>query len=206
MTQKEHNKSSAPSIPCAAPAAPAGALDLDDFDVDDGLCEGEIDLEEWDDMFQCDGPYTLRFDVDTDQLLEAFTPLQKSGYRYLLENAGDMIAPVLNELLKQWPEIQDTYSYPGQPPEERQREIPDVSTAEDFFSLLFPTGATIYDLDLDGQPYIGLSFSCSWDREHGFGAMMCGCRVVEIGGEDTALLSWCANRDRKAALKSVETR
>ncbi|WP_354682360.1 DUF6985 domain-containing protein [Cupriavidus necator] len=45
-----------------------------------------------------------------------------------------------------------------------------------------------------GAPYLGLDFRCAWDDEHGYGLMMAGTEVVEIGGADVAALSWIADR------------
>jgi hypothetical protein len=49
-------------------------------------------------------------------------------------------------------------------------------------------------------PYLGYELRCSWDDEHGLGAMMHGTRLVELGGADTAILEWIA--DRHATNKS----
>lgn len=176
---------------------PSNRLEPEDFEVDGGLCEGEVDLAGWDDLFSCEGSYSLNFDVDTDLVLQEFTPMQKAGYDYLCENDCDLIFAVLGRLLKQWSAIQEQYSYEGQTPEQRQRELPDVDDIDGLIPLIEPIGAVIYDLSMEGQPYIGIEFSCTWDREHGFGAMLCGNRVVQIGGADTALLRWIAEEDHK---------
>ncbi len=177
---------------------PSDTLDLEDFENAEGCCEGEVDLDEWDALFECEGPYVLSFDIDADKTLQAFSPVQKAGYDYLSKNPCDLVFPVLNELLKEWPSIQEQYSYEGQSPEERQEMIPDVTDINGLLPLLAPSDVVVYDLALEGQPYIGIQFSCSWDDEHGFGAMLCGDRVVKIGGTDTALLRWIAQRDLEA--------
>jgi hypothetical protein len=46
-------------------------------------------------------------------------------------------------------------------------------------------------------PYLGYELRCSWDDEHGLGAMMHGTRVVQRGGADTAILEWSADRDAR---------
>lgn len=45
----------------------------------------------------------------------------------------------------------------------------------------------------DGMAYLGLSFKCTWDEEHGAGVLLHGSRVVEVGDSDAA-------RDTFAAL------
>lgn len=49
--------------------------------------------------------------------------------------------------------------------------------------------------------YVGFSFWCTWDDEHGLGVMTHKNRVVKIGGVDTALLNWIAESD----LNSLKT-
>ncbi len=38
----------------------------------------------------------------------------------------------------------------------------------------------------DGMSYVGLEFGCTWDDEHGFGILLHGSRVVDIGSADAA--------------------
>jgi hypothetical protein len=46
-----------------------------------------------------------------------------------------------------------------------------------------------------GIPYVGFSFRCTWEEEHGLGALMHGTRTVDIGGADTSFLLWVARKD-----------
>lgn len=181
---------------------PSDQLKLEDFEMEDDMYEGEVSLEEWDNLFQCEGPYILRFHIDEDQHTKTFTKIQKIGYDFLVEHAKELLEPILKELLEQWPAIQDMYGYEGQPEAERQQQIPDVTNTNGFFSLLYPTHVHIFDFTCNGQPYIGIEFSCSWDREHAFGAMLCGNRIVEIGGADTAFLQWIAKGDLQKQLET----
>ena len=56
------------------------------------------------------------------------------------------------------------------------------------------TGLFIYQLADMPKPYLGFGFSCNWDREHGVGFMTYDKSLVEIGGADTPLLRWIAER------------
>lgn len=47
-------------------------------------------------------------------------------------------------------------------------------------------------------PYLGFLFGRANDGEHGLGVMMHGTRAVEVGGADTGILEWIAERDAKA--------
>ncbi|MEZ4394303.1 MAG: hypothetical protein R3A48_24790 [Polyangiales bacterium] len=73
--------------------------------------------------------------------------------------------------------------------------MPPVVEAEGFKSLIGLHSVNIHQVEKDGRPYVGLEFGCTWDDEHGLGALMHGTRVVEIGGADTAITLWIAERD-----------
>lgn len=57
------------------------------------------------------------------------------------------------------------------------------------------TAINVFPTAKNGLSYTGYEFVCSWEEEHGLGAMLHGSRVVEVGGADTALLEWIAARD-----------
>lgn len=57
----------------------------------------------------------------------------------------------------------------------------------------------IHDVSGGELAYVGYGFSSSLDREHGVGVMALGERVVEVGGADTAILAWIAERDSRGA-------
>lgn len=69
------------------------------------------------------------------------------------------------------------------------------NSIHDFSKLMLPKRIYILDIEKDNLSYIGFSFSCSWDDEHGYGVMMHKNRVVKMGGEETAFLSWVAEKD-----------
>src|SRR5512135_250594 len=54
----------------------------------------------------------------------------------------------------------------------------------------------------DGHAYVGYEFACVWDGEHGLGVMTHRGRVVQVGGGDTAFLTWVAKRDLEGPAKS----
>jgi hypothetical protein len=59
------------------------------------------------------------------------------------------------------------------------------------------TSLCFHEVTRGRLPYIGFSFHCDWDREHGVGVMMHGRRAVDVGGADTAILDWIATRDAR---------
>ncbi|MEG0386478.1 MAG: hypothetical protein RR642_17195 [Solibacillus sp.] len=168
------------------------AFHLEDFEMDEELLEGEIQLNEWNAFFNCEGSICLSIQLEEDTILEELLPEHLNGYHYILQNQTKMLNAILNELLNQYPKMQTQYGYDE---EEKKEYMPDVSQIQDFSPLLSPMTMYILDVSKDGLPYIGCIFSCTWDDEHAFGAMLYQDRVVEIGGADTAFLSWIARND-----------
>ena len=70
-----------------------------------------------------------------------------------------------------------------------------VKSQDDFRNLIGLHSVNVHPLQKDGMPYIGFELGCTWDPEHGLGVLMHGNRVVEIGGADTAILLWIAEKD-----------
>jgi hypothetical protein len=64
---------------------------------------------------------------------------------------------------------------------------------------------TLHRVERDGLAYVGLSLGCTWDREHGLGAMMHGARVVQAGGADVAVLAWIARGDAEASTSKTSS-
>jgi hypothetical protein len=70
-----------------------------------------------------------------------------------------------------------------------------VEDARSFQTLIGLHTIYVHQVQKAGLPYVGFEFGCTWDTEHGLGALMHGARVVEIGGAETAFLLWIAERD-----------
>ena len=74
----------------------------------------------------------------------------------------------------------------GYDDEEMEKYMPNVSSYEGFKTLLGPCSINISEEEQGKYAKVGYEFGCLWDDEHGFGAMVCGGEVVEIGGADVA--------------------
>ncbi|WP_052737558.1 hypothetical protein [Grimontia sp. AD028] len=111
---------------------------------------------------------------------------------WVLENESDISVNLLESLLIIYPQLQITYGYSDS---EKAEYMPDVLVPNDFNTLISLHSVNVHPLCKDGVPYIGFEFGCKWDEEHGLGVLMHGSRVVEIGGADTAILLWLAEKD-----------
>jgi len=98
----------------------------------------------------------------------------------------------LNALFKRYPSLQEQYGYSK---EEQAQFMPNVTSARDFRKLIGLHSVHIHQITKNGLPYVGFEFGCTWDEEHGLGVLMHGTRSVEVGGADTAILLWIAEKD-----------
>lgn len=171
---------------------PNDNISINDFDCDNGQCKGEISLDEWDEMFETESPYTLYFESDCDETLTSFNEVQKAGYDYVIQNQEEIAEAILAALLKEYSAMQADYGYND---EEREELMPDAADTDALAALLAPNSVIIHPVVRNGLPYIGYEFGCTWDEEHAFGAMLHGTSVVELGGADTAILTWIAEKD-----------
>jgi len=142
-----------------------------------------------------DGSVTVTFAPegrDTAPLL----PDELASVQWLLDHDRELASALLKGLLAEYPKLQGLYGYEGA---ERDEWMPDISSPDDFRSLIGLHNVNVHPVTKDSLPYLGYEFGCSWDVEHGLGVLMHGLRVVKIGGADTAILLWIAERDARGA-------
>ena len=89
--------------------------------------------------------------------------------------------------------MQPDYGYDE---EEKEQYMPDVNSLEEFKNLIGLSFVHLIDEEKEGLGYVGFEFGCEWDPEHGLGVMTYKNEVVELGGADTAFLTWIASRHK----------
>lgn len=75
--------------------------------------------------------------------------------------------------------------------------MPALARPEDLRPLVYPKCLSLHRVEREGHAYFGLILGCTWDDEHGLGAMLHRTRVIDLGGADTAVLAWIAERDAR---------
>jgi len=124
--------------------------------------------------------------------IEPLNKEETKSVEWLVENEASLSEALLDSLINAYPSLQESYGYTEQ---EKKEFMPSVSSKDDFRNLIGLHSVNVHPLQKDGVPYIGFEFGCTWDPEHGLGVLMHGSRVVEIGGADTAILLWIAEKD-----------
>jgi hypothetical protein len=178
--------------------------DLPKFTFDGFFWVAEVILPSWSGFRDASGPYTRLSGNASDGTVKLVyapegrddAPLneaEQAQIGWLIENETTVSSAVLTGLLAAYPALRASYDcYDGR---ELADYMPDVSDSDGLRALIGLSSVNIHALMTDDVPYIGFEFGCRWDEEHGCGVLMRGTRVVEVGGADSALLLWMAQRD-----------
>ena len=181
-------------------------LNPSDFIWSDFFWTSSVQLEAWRGYQTRRGPYAIQDVVTpTDGFVKIVIspegrdacPLSDSEIataEWAIAHQAEMQQSFLAALLKYYgglrPKLLPFLSRHGDP-----TSMPRVETKDGFRDLIGPSTLNIHPVQKNGLPYIGLELGCSWDIEHGLGVLFHGARVVEIGGADTAILLWIAEKD-----------
>lgn len=155
-----------------------------------GTWRGEISLNSWNNFFGDN--LVIELNIGGDKTVNNLEIKHKEAYEYILHHQSELLEKILLSLLSEYSNMQDEYGYDD---DEIEKYMPSVNCIHDFSKLMLPKRIYILDIEKDNLSYIGFSFSCSWDDEHGYGVMMHKNRVVKMGGEEIAFLSWVAEED-----------
>lgn len=172
---------------CAAPRAEAAAIP--GLRRGEAGLEAELRLDSWEAFFGNPAPITF---LILDDEVETPEEHHRRAYDYVIENQRAILDAMLADLLAAYAVWKDDWGYAD---DDMDGLMPAVSAPADFAALLRPISIVVHDARKDGLPYIGYEFAATWDEEHGFGAVLHGTRIVDLGGGDTALLGWIARRD-----------
>ena len=113
---------------------------------------------------------------------------QKAAYFYLKEHGSSIQAAILGALAQVYPQWRSLYD-----DGEDAELMPSVS--DDFRSLIGLSNVHVLTVEKEGYAYLGFEFGCTWDEEHGLGALTHRERVVELGAADAAFTVWKAGEE-----------
>ena len=167
--------------------------DDDDFEVK------TIQLEQWQAFFG-EEKSAISYEVltKTGDITQRETKKHKNALDYLKNNQMQVLTAILDALLVLYPKLQSRYDY-----DESQKSefMPDITDIKGFAELLSPTAIYIFSEYQDDMPYMGISFHCMWEQEHGLGVLLCQDRVVLISSADVADDIYTVKDDIKALKK-----
>ncbi len=183
--------------------------EMPQFSLENDLWKATVTLPSWRGFQSRKGAYGARDSaVPSDgRVLIVFAPEGREGeplteaelstVRWVIEHEASLANALLLSLLKEYPSLQEQYS--GEVEEEL---MPDVESVDDLRALIGLSSINVHPVQKDGVPYVGFEFGCTWDEEHGLGVLMHGTRTVEIGGADTAITLWIAQKDAKKSYRT----
>jgi len=184
---------------------------LPSLSLENGCWECTIALPSWTGFQSRRGPYGS---LDSQNVSDGSTQLsisppddgesppsgeQAAAYSYLVAHHQSIRDQILAAVLKEFPRFRARF-YEIESPSE---SFPTVNRLEDLRNVLGLTNVLIHTVILEDVAYVGYEFGCAWDAEHGLGAMTHRDRIVALGGADTAILEWIAERDVKRLRKKV---
>ena len=126
-------------------------------------------------------------------------PLSKSEIdlvRWLVENQSAVHDAMLERLFEQYPSIrEETLEWLTE--KEAKKLLPPVKSPEQLKKLTGISAINVHQISADGKPFIGVELGCTWDEEGGVGILLHGSTPLEVGGADTAILLWVAEKYAK---------
>ena len=145
--------------------------------------EGQVTLSSWAGFQSRQGFYGAKDSNDNSNgLVKVFitgrqvdyvkisTQEQINSIIFLHKNSDKIRDAILNELIKELPEIKDIY----------EDLFPTINNIDDFKKVLGLSILHVMNSDKDGFAYVGYELGCDWDVEHGIGVMMYKEKVIAI--------------------------
>ena len=123
---------------------------------------------------------------------EPLTAWELAIVQWLLDRETAVCSAALDAVYGNYEQLREAYGFEE---EERTEFMPDLRRKEDLTALIGLHSVHVHQISGSGVPYVGFELGCTWDPEHELGVLMHGTRVVEVGGADTAMLLWIAERD-----------
>jgi hypothetical protein len=157
----------------------------------------EIVLPAWSGFQDRSGPYESRssntastgrchLSVSSPDGTEATQPTEEQhrAYAYLLEYQEEIRDAVLLSIFEE------------EGFDEEEEGISTIRSVEEMRTHMGLSTVHILDVVREGITYLGLSFGCDWEEEHGAGVMLHHGRIIAVGHSDSSFLEWIAEWDR----------
>ncbi len=154
--------------------------------------EGSLLLENWNKFYGKE--LQLILNIGGDCIIDEVTETHESGYNYLISKQKEILETIFNAVFENYSTWQEEYGYDEN---EKAMFMPDILNATDLKPSIYPEKVFIMDVEIEKMPFIGVQFKCKWDEEHGIGIMLYKDRVVKVGGDDMAFMTWVAEEDKE---------
>ena len=113
--------------------------------------------------------------------------------KWVIDNQADIHDAMLQKLFEEYPAMREV-ALGWFDDEEARRVLPEMRVPEQLKEIVGISSINVHTIEQDGKPFIGVELGCTWEVEHGVGILLHGTRPLEIGGADTAILLWIAEK------------
>lgn len=126
-----------------------------------------------------DGSATLIVKVHDSEIHRNPSEAQRQALEFQIKSGDEVVQSVLAALLPWYREVKRNCELDDD-------LMPSVSSSDEFRKMMGLSQVHIHSHLRDGLGYVGLEFGCDWDEDHGFGVMLHGASVVDIGSAETS--------------------
>jgi hypothetical protein len=147
---------------------------------DDDFWAGEVVLPSWAGFqSRCGayGPVSSRTDSDGSARLSVApandeertppSPEQVEAFRFVLEQERAVGSSVLRAIFAACAGLRESYG----DDDEAEKLMPEIEQPEQLRHLIGLSSVHVLNVARNGVAYVGFEFGCTWDEEHGLGAM-----------------------------------
>lgn len=113
--------------------------------------------------------------------------------RWVIDNQADVHDAMLERLFYDYPAMREQ-ALDWFDEEEAERVLPQVRVPAQLKDIVGISSINVHQVEQDGKPFIGVVLDCGWEVEHGLGILLHGATPLEIGGADTAITLWMAQK------------
>jgi hypothetical protein len=113
--------------------------------------------------------------------------------KWLIDNQDSVHDAMLERLFDEYPTMREQcLDLFGK--DEAKRVLPKLRSPNQLKDIVGISSINVHQIEQDGRPFIGVELDCTWEIEHGVGILLHGDQPLEIGGADTAITLWVAEK------------
>lgn len=174
------------------------------FNWNEYFWEASVNLEDWSGFQERNGPYgAISSEKPSNGDIKiVFAPEGRGEepinsdelelVNWFVTHQDKVIESIVKTLYHNYSQIKD--SYVEEFGEEVKDLFPEVNSIDEINNVVGIISVNIHQISKNNIPYIGVEMGCNWEEEHGLGFLLHGDKIVEVGGADTAILLWMAEK------------
>jgi len=144
---------------------------------------------------QGDGTFYLTINTPADSN-KAPSSEQIAAYEYLLKHDTVIVSAILKSIFDEYEWMREDFAE-CLSTDDAARLVPIITAPPELLPLISLGTMTIHRVHNENVAYIGMSFGCTWDEEHGIGVLIHRSRIVSVGGCDTSFMEWIPKSDAR---------